>query len=120
MSFPRFKIQETETPPATFATSGYFSCFFGLNPLKSSNSSESSRGAPQSAIFEQTPSPLASRRASILAAPAATAPGFDKLASVSLSFLDSGWAAKALAADWDEIALFAIHEGPAPKERIDA
>jgi hypothetical protein len=45
---------------------------------------------------------------------------FDRLAAVSLRFLVSDWAMKALAADWDETALFGIHEGEPPKERIDA
>ncbi len=45
---------------------------------------------------------------------------FDRLATVSLRFLESEWAMKALAADWDETALFAVHEGQSPKERIDA
>jgi hypothetical protein len=47
-------------------------------------------------------------------------PDFDRLATVSLRFLESEWVMKALAADWDETALFAIHEGQAPKERTDA
>ena len=56
-------------------------------------------------------------RLEIAAAPQTGIPGFDKLAAVSLRFLVSDWAMKALAADWDETALFAVHEGKAPQER---
>ena len=59
-------------------------------------------------------------RSEIDATPQTGIPGFDKLAAVSLRFLVSDWATNALAADWDETALFAIHEGLSPKERIDA
>jgi hypothetical protein len=59
-------------------------------------------------------------RLEIAAAPQTGIPGFDKLATVSLRFLGSDWAMQALAADWDETALFGIHEGESPKERIDA
>jgi hypothetical protein len=59
-------------------------------------------------------------RLEIAAAPQTGIPGFDKLAAVSLRFLGGDWAPKALAADWDETALFAVHEGKAPQERHDA
>jgi hypothetical protein len=59
-------------------------------------------------------------RSEIAAAPSTGIRDFDKLAAVSLRFLDSDWAVKALAAGWDETALFAVHEGQAPKERTDA
>jgi hypothetical protein len=64
--------------------------------------------------------PLASWRAFILAAPTTAARGFDKLAAVSLRFLDSEWASKAVASLWDAVSLFGIHGGPAPRERLDA
>lgn len=59
-------------------------------------------------------------RLEIAATPQTGIRGFDRLATVSLRFLESEWAMKALAADWDETALFAVHEGQSPKERIDA
>ena len=59
-------------------------------------------------------------RSEIAATPQTGIRDFDRLATVSLRFLESEWAIKALAADWDETALFAVHEGQSPKERIDA
>jgi hypothetical protein len=59
-------------------------------------------------------------RSEIAATPLTVIRDFDKLAAVSLRFLGSNWAVKALAADWDETALFAVHKGEAPKERTDA
>ncbi len=58
-------------------------------------------------------------RSEITAIPQTGNHDIDKLATGSLQFLASDWATKALAADWDENALFAIHEGQSPKERID-
>jgi hypothetical protein len=59
-------------------------------------------------------------RSEIAAAPKTGNPDLDKLAAASIKFLASDWALKALSAGWDETALFAIHEGPSPKERTDA
>lgn len=47
-------------------------------------------------------------------------PDIAKLKTASLRFLASEWATQALAADWEEVALFAIHEGECPKARLDA
>jgi hypothetical protein len=65
-------------------------------------------------------SPLASWRASILAAPTTSNPELDKLAAVSLRFMDSEWASTAIASLWDAVSLFGVHKGPAPRERLDA
>jgi hypothetical protein len=59
-------------------------------------------------------------RSEVIAAPETKLHGFDKLKSVSLHFLDSDWALIALAAGWDELALFAVHQGRATRERLDA
>jgi hypothetical protein len=46
-------------------------------------------------------------------------PDIEKLKTVSLRFLDSPEAALALENGWDAVSLFGMHEGQAPKERID-
>lgn len=45
----------------------------------------------------------------------------ERLVSLSLDFLASDWAAMALACGWDEIALFAVFDGPWPtlRSRLD-
>lgn len=45
----------------------------------------------------------------------------ERLVSLSLNFLASDWAALALACGWDEIALFAVFDGPWPtlRSRLD-
>jgi hypothetical protein len=56
----------------------------------------------------------------VTAAPRSEIHGFDKLRDASLRFLASDWALTALAAGWDDLGLFAVHEGTAPRERLDA
>jgi hypothetical protein len=63
---------------------------------------------------------ILSWRADIEAAPETKLHSFDKLKDVSLRFLASEWPMKALAAGWDEVALFGVHESAAPRERLDA
>lgn len=46
-------------------------------------------------------------------------PEFERLRSVSLRFLASLDALIAVENEWDAVSLFGIHEGNAPKERID-
>ena len=59
-------------------------------------------------------------RLAIMATPPTGNRDLDKLAAVSLNFLGGGWALKVLGAGWDEVSLFGIHEGNAPRERLDA
>ena len=47
-------------------------------------------------------------------------PEIEKLKTASLRFLDGPDAAAAVDNGWDAISLFGMHEGNAPKERIDA
>ncbi|MFZ1107781.1 MAG: hypothetical protein WAN43_05480 [Rhodomicrobium sp.] len=58
--------------------------------------------------------------AEVAAAPETKLHGFDRLKDESLRFLVSDWALKALAAGWDDLGLFAVHENAAPRERLDA
>jgi len=46
-------------------------------------------------------------------------PEIDKLRAVSLRFLDSPDAISAIDHGWDAVSLFGMHEGPAPKARLD-
>ena len=62
---------------------------------------------------------ISSWRAEIETAPETEFNGFGKLRPVSLRFLDSGWSMKALTSGWCEVSLFGVHEGGAPRERID-
>ncbi len=45
---------------------------------------------------------------------------FDALKTSSLEFLESEFALAAVSCGWDELALFGMHEGSAPVERIEA
>jgi len=63
---------------------------------------------------------IASWRSKVIAAPKTEIHGFGKLAAVSIKFLASEWPMKALEAGWDDLGLFAVHEGSAPRERLDA
>jgi hypothetical protein len=45
---------------------------------------------------------------------------FDALKTSSLKFLESEFALAAVSCGWDELALFGVHEGSAPVERIEA
>ncbi len=49
-----------------------------------------------------------------------TRPEIDKLKTASLRFLDAPEAVAAVENGWDAVSLFGMHEGDAPKERIDA
>ena len=46
-------------------------------------------------------------------------PEIEKLKTVSLRFLDSADAIIAVENEWDAVSLFGMHEGKAPRERID-
>lgn len=61
---------------------------------------------------------IAEWRAAILAV-RSDLPDIEKLKAVSLRFLDSPEAALALENGWDAVSLFGMHEGQAPRERID-
>jgi hypothetical protein len=60
-------------------------------------------------------------RGEILALPELNNRDVGRLASMSLDFLANEWAATALACGWDDIALFAVFDGPwpTPRSRLD-
>jgi hypothetical protein len=60
-------------------------------------------------------------RGEILALPELNNRDGARLVSMSLDFLASDWAAMALACGWDDIALFAVFDGPwpTPRSRLD-
>ncbi len=60
-------------------------------------------------------------RGEILALPELNNRDGGRLPSISLGFLASDWAAMALACGWDDIALFAVFDGPwpTPRSRLD-
>jgi hypothetical protein len=148
MSFPRFEFQEVEPPLATLATKPIknpssvatvavvaetpreidLSAFAERAAIMEYDGSlpraEAEQAAARELGFDTTQTlyraSIEAWGSAIVAAPKTGNPDLDKLAAVSLRFLASDWATKALVADWDETALFAIHEGQSPKERIDA
>ncbi|MGA7329329.1 MAG: hypothetical protein WBX25_33810, partial [Rhodomicrobium sp.] len=59
-------------------------------------------------------------RAAVEAIPAPCNHNGERLLNASLSFLASENATLLLSCGWDEIALFGVHRGIAPRERLDA
>jgi hypothetical protein len=138
VSFPRFKFLKAESLAATSATPATFSFPLhsvlesvaeveraaimehdgGLPRMEAEKAAAREMGFAAAEVLYRAA--IEAWRLEIAAVPQTGIPGFDKLATVSLRFLGSDWATKALAADWDETALFAVHEGKAPQERHDA
>ncbi len=108
MSFPRFKSRKIDRRVATVATVATF-------PILSASVPES---VADVATVAGVP-PLISEWRAAIARVGTDQLDIAKLKTVSLRFLDTPDAVAAIENDWDEIALFGVHEGPSPKERLD-
>ena len=118
MSFPRFKMPETGTPPATLATPATFQGAEAEKPKRVAGIARVA-GAPRQNTFFATHADPVERISSWLAEmdrlPKACGPHGQRLRAITADFALGSWAHEAVRLGWSDADLFALDGGLIPE-----